>query len=34
LVEFGTIDRSDLDLFFLTDSVDEAYDHLTSSLSS
>ena len=34
LVEFGTIDRSDLDLFFLTDSIDEAYDHITSSLSS
>ena len=34
LVEFGTIDRSDLDLFFLTDSVDEAYNYLTSSLSS
>ncbi len=34
LVEFGTIDRKDLDLFFLTDSVDEAYDYITSSLNS
>jgi len=34
LVEFGTIDRKDLDLFFTTDSVDEAYDYITSSLNS
>ena len=34
LVEFGTIDRKDLDLFFLTDSVDEAFDYITSSLNS
>jgi predicted Rossmann-fold nucleotide-binding protein len=32
LVEYGTIDRKDLDLFFLTSSVDEAYEHVTSSL--
>ena len=32
LVEFGTIDRKDLDLFFLTSSVDEAYEHITSNL--
>ena len=34
LVEFGTINRKDLDLFFTTDSVDEAYDYITSSLNS
>ncbi len=34
LVEFGTINKEDLDLFFLTDSVDEAYDHITLSLNS
>ena len=34
LVEFGTIDRKDLNLFFLTDGVDEAYDYITSSLNS
>ena len=28
LVEYGTISPGDLDLFFMTDSVDEAYDHL------
>jgi uncharacterized protein (TIGR00730 family) len=32
LVEFGTIDRKDLDLFFITSSVDDAYEHVTSSL--
>ncbi len=32
LVEFGTIDRKDLDLFFLTSSVDEAYEYVTSGL--
>ena len=34
LVEFGTIDRKDLDLFFLTDNVDEAFDYITSSINS
>ena len=29
LVEFGTISASDLDLFLTTDSVDEAYEYLT-----
>jgi hypothetical protein len=33
LVEFGTISPSDLDLFLVTDSVDEAFDYLTSELS-
>ena len=33
LVEFGTISASDLDLFFRTDSVDEALDYLVSELS-
>ena len=32
LVEFGTISASDLDLFLTTDSVDEAYDYLTTEL--
>ena len=32
LVEFGTISASDLDLFLTTDSVDEAYDYLTTQL--
>ena len=32
LVDYGVIDRKDLDLFFLTSSVDEAYEHITSSL--
>ena len=32
LVEFGTISASDLDLFFDTDSVDEAYDYITKEL--
>ena len=32
LVEFGTISPGDLDLFLCTDSVDEAYQHLTSEL--
>jgi hypothetical protein len=32
LVEYGTIDRKDLDLFFITSSVDDAYEHVTSSL--
>ncbi len=34
LVEFGTIDRKDLDLFLLTSSVDEAYEYVISSLNS
>jgi uncharacterized protein (TIGR00730 family) len=34
LVEFGTINKEDLDLFFLTDTVDEAYDHITINLNS
>jgi uncharacterized protein (TIGR00730 family) len=33
LVEYGTINADDLDLFFHTDSVDEAYDHIVSELS-
>ena len=32
LVEFGTIDREDLDLFFITSSVDDAFNHIVSSL--
>ena len=32
LVEFGTINKKDLDLFFLTSSVDEAYEFVISSL--
>ena len=32
LVDYGVIDRKDLDLFFLTSSVDEAYEHITSRL--
>lgn len=32
LVEWGTISASDLDLFIKTDSVDEAYDHITNML--
>ena len=32
LVEFGTIDRKDLDLFFVTSSVDDAFNHITSRL--
>jgi len=32
LVEYGTISPGDMDLFFVTDSVDEAYDHLVSEL--
>ena len=33
LIRHGTINKEDLDLFFLTDSVDEAYEHLTAQLS-
>lgn len=32
LIEFGTIDRDDLDLFFITSSVDDAFTHITSRL--
>ena len=32
LVEFGTIDRKDLDLFFVTSSVDDAFNHIASRL--
>ncbi len=32
LVKYGTIDRKDLDLFFRTDSVDEAFDFITEQL--
>ncbi|SVE54991.1 uncharacterized protein METZ01_LOCUS507845, partial [marine metagenome] len=32
LVEFGSIDKKDLDLFFLTSSIDEAYEYVTSRL--
>ena len=32
LVEFGTINKKDLDLFFLTSSVDDAFEFITSSL--
>ncbi len=32
LVDFGTIDRSDLELFFRTDSVDDAFDFITREL--
>ena len=34
LVKYGTISRQDLDLVFRTDSIDEAYDHVTSELTS
>jgi hypothetical protein len=34
LVKHGTISRQDLDLVFRTDSVDEAFDHVTSELTS
>ena len=32
LVEAGTISAEDLDLFFTTDSIDDAYDHITKHL--
>ena len=32
LVEYGVIDRKDLDLFFLTSNVDKAFEYVTSSL--
>ena len=34
LVEFGTIDRKDLGLFFVTSDVDEAFNHIASRLHS
>lgn len=33
MVDFGTISEGDLDLFFKTDSVEDAYEHVTSFLS-
>ena len=33
LVDYGVIDRKDLDLFLLTGSIDKAFDHITSGLS-
>ena len=33
LIEYGTINRSDLELFLITDSVDVAFDYLTEQLS-
>ena len=32
LAEYGTINEDDIDLFFRTDSIDEAYDFVTSEL--
>jgi hypothetical protein len=32
MASFGTIDKKDLDLFLRTDSVDEAFDFITSEL--
>jgi hypothetical protein len=32
LVKYGTIDATDLELFFRTDSVDEAFDYITEQL--
>jgi uncharacterized protein (TIGR00730 family) len=32
LVDYGVIERKDLDLFFITSSVDAAFEHITSSL--
>lgn len=32
LIQAGTIDAADLDLMFFTDSIDEAYDHVTRAL--
>ena len=32
LAEYGTIDEEDIDLFFHTDSIDDAYDYITSEL--
>jgi hypothetical protein len=33
LIEYGTINRSDLELFLMTDSVDVAFNYLTDQLS-
>ena len=33
LIEYGTINRTDLELFLMTDSVDTAFDYLTEQLS-
>ena len=32
LIDYGTISAEDVNLFFSTDSVDEAYDYLTKEL--
>jgi uncharacterized protein (TIGR00730 family) len=32
LVDYGVIDKKDLDLFYITSSVDDAYEHITSRL--
>ena len=32
LVDYGVIDKKDLDLFFITSSVEDAYKYLTSKL--
>ncbi len=32
LVRYGTINADDLDLFIVTDSLDEAYEHVTREL--
>jgi hypothetical protein len=32
LVKWGTVSASDLELFFRTDSVDEAFEYITTSL--
>jgi hypothetical protein len=32
MVEFGTIDRKDLDLYFKTDSVDDAFNYIVNDL--
>ncbi|MGY8792634.1 MAG: LOG family protein, partial [Gammaproteobacteria bacterium] len=32
LIEFGTIDREDLNLFFITSSVEDAFSHIASRL--
>jgi predicted Rossmann-fold nucleotide-binding protein len=32
MVDYGTIAKADMDMFFTTDSVDEAYDFVTKGL--
>ena len=32
LIDFGTISADDVNLFFITDSIDEAYEYLTKKL--